>query len=223
MRRTALLLLLLTAALAAAGCDGGSDDGPGAEPAATAEAGPAESEPATTEAAPEPAEPARLYTRAELPSLALQPADAPAGMRYTKAESGARTLFDVGIILDDQVAEARELGFRGAYDAIFDATGADLRLSSRVWLFAGAEGATRWLERTRDDAQLFQLAPVSAPPLADDSWAARGNVAGSEVVSHGFRAANVVVVVTLSSQSVQPSEPDALAAARTALDRVHAV
>jgi hypothetical protein len=142
-------------------------------------------------------------------------------MRYTKAESGAKTLFDAGVVLDDQIAEVRGLGFRGVYDSIFDATRSDLRLASRVWLFSGRSGAARWLEKTRSDSTLFALVPFSAPVLAEGSWAARGNLAGSDVISHAFRAGNVVVVLSLSTQTVVLSGPKALAAARTAVARVH--
>lgn len=215
MRR--LVFLLAVVALAAVGCAGGSDSESAGEqpPVATTPA-------ATTapEQAPAPAEPPRVYKKADLPRLALQPSDAPRGMRYTKEESGPKTFFDVGLILDEQLAEVRKLGLRGVYDVIFDSTESDIRLASRLWLFRAAVGAKGWFEKTRGDSELFQLEPVAAPVLADASWSARGNVGGSDVISHAFRASNVVVVVTFSTQSTTLSEPDALSAARKAVARV---
>jgi hypothetical protein len=218
--RPGLVPLLTLAALLAAGCAGGSESAR-EQPARTTESVATESEPqpGTTEQAPATGRPA-LYTRADLPRLALQPSDAPDGMGYTKAESGAKTLSDAGLVLEDQIAEVRRLGFRGVYDSIFDARGSDVRLASRIWLFSGPSGARRWLEKTRSDSTAFALVPFSAPLLADGSWAARGNLGGSDVISHAFRAGNVVVVLAFSTQTVTLSGPDALAAARTAVARV---
>src|SRR5687767_9903757 len=123
------------AALVAGGCAGGDDDsesaGEESPPAATTTAddapAPNLSLPATTTAPS--AEQGPTYTRAQLPRLALQPSDAPSGMRYTRAESGRKTLFEVGIALDTQTRELRSLGFRAVYDAIFDRPNADLRLA----------------------------------------------------------------------------------------------
>lgn len=206
----------ILAALALAGCAGGSDEPAAEEETTTASAattGGVDAEPAP------PEEPARLFTKAELPGLALQPSDAPSGMSYTKAESGPRTLEDVGIILDDQVAQAEELGLRSVYDATFDSTTSDLRLASRLWLFAAGDGADRWLEQSREDSVLY-LDQIDAPALADGSWAAQGAIGGTEVISHGFREGNVVVVVTFSSNTQQVSAPSALAAAQDAAARV---
>jgi hypothetical protein len=141
-------------------------------------------------------------------------------MRYTKAESGPRTLFDVGIILDEQVAQIRKLGFRGAYEVIFDSTTIDLRLATRLWLFDKPAGAKRWLAKSKDDSILFQLQPLDAPQLGDESWAAGGAVGGSAVISHAFRSGNLVVVVSYLTQSRELSESDALAAAQKAAARV---
>jgi hypothetical protein len=214
-----LLALLTLAVLVTAGCSGGSESAPEQPP--TTESVPTESgpQPGTTERTPPTRRPA-LFTRADLPRLALRPSDAPDGMRYTRAESGAKTLSDAGLILEDQTAEVRRLGFRGLYDSIFDARGSDLRLASRIWLFSGHAGARRWLEKTRSDSTAFALVPFPAPLLADGSWAARGNLGGSDVISHAFRAGNVVVVLAFSTQTVTLSGPDALAAARTAVARV---
>jgi hypothetical protein len=221
-----LALLLAIVALAAAGCAGDDDDsdsaGEESPPAATTTAvdapTPSVPLPATT-TTPTP-EQGKIYTRAELPRLALQPSDAPSGMRYTRAESGRKTLFEVGIALDTQTRELRRLGFRAVYDAIFDSTKSDLRLASRTWLFQRSSGAERWLERTRGNSFAVALEPLQAPRLADASWAARGNVGGNDIISHAFRARNVVVLVTFSTQSVKLSEADALAAAQKAVTRI---
>jgi hypothetical protein len=220
-----LALLLAVAALVAGGCAGGDDDSESAgeepPPAATttADDAPAPNVPLPATTTPS-AEEGRVYTRAELPRLALQPSDAPSGMRYTRAESGRKTLLEVGIALNTQTRELRSLGFRAVYDAIFDSTKSDLRLASRTWLFQRASGAERWLERTRGNSFAVALQPVQAPRLADGSWAARGNLGGSDVISFAFRARNVVVLVTFSTQTVKLSEADALAAARKAVTRV---
>lgn len=222
-----VVLLLTMVALVAAGCAGDDDDSASDEPPAattpTAEAPAATAPPAggTTTEAPD-ADQGRVYTRSELPKLALQPSDAPKGMRYTKAESGRKTLLEVGVALNTQIRELRRFGFRAVYDAIFDSTSSqsDLRLATRTWLFRRPSGAERWLERTRGNSFAVALEPVPAPPLADGSWAARGNVGGSDIISHAFRAGNVVVLVTFSTQRVRLSEVDALAAARKAVRRV---
>jgi hypothetical protein len=221
-----LALLLAMAALVAAGCAGDDDDSESAgeepPPAATTNAddAPAPNVPLPATTTTPSTEQGRIYTRLELPRLALQPSDAPSGMRYTRAESGRKTLFEVGVALDTQTRELRRLGFRAVYDAIFDSTKSDLRLASRTWLFRASSGAERWLERTRGNSFAVALQPVQAPRLADGSWAARGNVGGSDIISHAFRARNVVVLVTFSTQSARLSEADALAAARKAVTRI---
>lgn len=206
--------LLTLAALALAGCAGGSDEPAADEETPTAAATTAEGE---TEPAP-PEEPARLFTEDDLAELALQPANAPQGMRYTRAESGPRTLEDAGILLDFQLEQAEEVGLSSIYDATFDSTTSDLRLSSRLWLFDAAAGAGQWLEKSREDSVLY-LDEVASPPLADASWAAHGVIGGTEVISHGFRSGNVVVVVTFSSNTESPSASQALALAQQAASR----
>jgi hypothetical protein len=209
-----LALLLAMAALFAVGCAGGDDDSDSAR----------EESPGATTTAPsattsdESAD--RVYARAELPRLALQPNDAPAGMRYTKVESGPKTFDEVGLLLDADIAEVRSLGLHAIYDVIFDSKRSDVRLASRLWLFRKAAGARSWLAKTENDAATFQFQRLAAPRLADGSWAARGNAVGSEVITHAFRAGNVVVVVSFSTQSRTLSESDALAATRKALTRV---
>jgi hypothetical protein len=196
--------LVLFAALAATACSSGSDTAADGQPTTTAP-------PADT----------RHFRKAELPKLALQPSDAPAGMRHTKAESGPMTLLDVGIVLDDQVAQIRGMGIRGIYDAIFDSKTTDVRLASRIWLFAEDDGAERWFEKSRSDQQLYGFEELTAPRLGQDSWAARGNV-GALVLSYAFRMGNAVVVTTYSTQSQELSESDAIAAAQKAEARLRA-
>jgi hypothetical protein len=205
-----LALLLAMAALFAVGCAGGDDDSDSAR----------EESPGATTTAPSATTSDRVYARAELPRLALQPNDAPPGMRYTKVESGPKTFDEVGLLLDADVAEVRSLGLHAIYDVIFDSKRSDVRLASRLWLFRKAAGARSWLAKTENDAATFQFQRVAAPHLADGSWAARGNAVGSEVITHAFRAGNVVVVVSFSTQSRTLSEADALAATRKALRRV---
>jgi hypothetical protein len=213
MRRLGLLLAVAALALAAGCADDDSDSGDQAQ--TTAEATPTVTPPpaATT------AEPDQLFTRSDLPRLALRPSDAPNGMRYTRRESGHKQLAEVGIALDTQIRELRSLQFSAVYDAIFDTPAADLRLASRMWLFRRAQGATRWLERTRANSFAVQLQPIQAPLLADGSWAARGNVGGSDVITHAFRSGNLVVIVTFSTQRRTLSEADALAATQRAVRR----
>ena len=203
-------LLVIVASLTAAACSG-SDDAAGdrQQPGPPQDTTPA---PTTTSEAPR-------FAKADLPKLALQPSDAPRGMRYTKPDSGKKTLFDVGIILDDQKAQIQGLGIQGIYDATFDSTTTDVRLASRIWLFAKPEGAVRWFEKSRSESELYGFEPITAPPLGEDSWAARGNV-GAAVISYAFRSSNVVVVTTYSTQSQELSESDALAAAQKAEARL---
>jgi hypothetical protein len=202
-----LAALVLLAALAASACSSGSDT--------------AADEQSTTVQATTPAAETRHFTKAELPKLALQPSDAPAGMRHTKVESGPQTLLDVGIVLDDQVAQIRGMGIRGIYDAIFDSKTTDVRLASRIWLFAEVDGAERWFEKSRSETELYGFEQITAPRLGQDSWAARGNV-GALVVSFAFRTSNVVVVTTYSTQSQELSDSDAIAAAQKAEARLRA-
>jgi hypothetical protein len=212
----------MVVALVGAGCSGGSEsESASEEPPRVTETADTEPEalPGSTARRVPSRRPVR-YTKADLPRLALKQSDAPDGMRYTNAESGLKTLADAGLLLEDQIAEVRGFGFRSIYDSIFDSTKSDLRLASRIWLFSGPSGARRWLEKTRSDSALFALVPFPAPPLADGSWAARGNLGGSDVISHAFRAGNVVVVLSFSTQTVTLSTTDALAAARAAADRV---
>lgn len=205
MRRRLPILVLLLAALAAGGCSGGSESAPQTQP------GPPQDTTPT---------PTRVFKRAELPKLALQPADAPAGMKYTKGESGMRTPADVGLILEQQVAEVRGYGLRGIFDATFDATKGDVRLASRLWLFSEPEGAAGWLKSRRDLAESYQFELLTAPPLGDGgSWAARGMVP-TLIITHAFRISNVVVVTTYSSDREQLSESLALAAAEKAVERI---
>jgi hypothetical protein len=200
-----LAALVLIAALAASACSSGSDS-------AEEQPGPPQD---TTPAAAEKAD----FTKAQLPELALQPSDAPPGMRYTKPDSGRKTLFDVGIILEDQVAQIRGMGIQGIYDATFDSTSTDVRLASRIWLFKEPEGAVRWFEKSRSETELYGFEQITAPRLGADSWAARGNV-GAAVISYAFRTSNVVVVTTYSTQSQELSESEAIAAAQKAEARL---
>jgi hypothetical protein len=208
-----LVLLVSVVALAAAGCDTGSDSDSADEQQTTT------TPPVSSVSPPGPAASSRVYTKADLRRVGLQPSDAPRGMRYAKAESGPKQLDEIGILLDTQTKELRSLGFRAVYDVIFDGTKSDLRLASRIWLFSGARGAQRWLDRTEGNSLAVQLQPISAPTLADGSWAAGGNLNGNDLITHAFRVGNVVVVQTLSTQTATLSQSDALAAAQRAAAR----
>lgn len=223
MRR--LVPFLASVALVAAGCDTGSDSDTANEQTTTPP--PSLAPPtSTTPAQPAPAlpnDPERKYTLDQLSRIALQPSDAPRGMRYSRSESGRKSLDEIGVLLDTQTKELRRLGYRAVYDAIFDATKSDLRLASRVWLFEGTRGAERWLARTETNSRAVALQPISAPRLADDSWAAGGNLNGNDLITYAFRSGNVVVVQTLSTQSQRLTHDDALAAARKAATRIRRV
>jgi hypothetical protein len=198
------MLILVALAFAVSACSSGSDS-------AEEEPGPAQD---TT-----PQVESRRYTKAQLPKLALQPSDAPRGMRYTKRDSGRMSLAQVGFVLDEQIAEIRALDVKGIYDATFDSTSTDLRLASRLWLFANADGAQQWLDKTERDSQQFAFQALTSPDLGDDSWAARGNLA-AEVVTYAFRLGNLVVVTSYTTQTEQISESAVLAAAQKAAERL---
>jgi hypothetical protein len=204
----------------ATGCDTGSDSDSASEqtttppPSVTPPAATPPAQPAT------PNEDGPTYTLAQLSRLALQPSDAPRGMRYSKAESGRKSLDEIGVLLDTQTNELRALGYRAVHDSIFDATKSDLRLASRMWLFRETRGAERWLARTETNSLAVALQPISAPRLADDSWAAGGNLNGNDLITYAFRSGNVVVVQTLSTQSQRLAQADALAAAQKAATRM---
>jgi len=203
-----LALILAAVALAVSACDSGSDSSADQEPGPGQDTTPVE-----------PVGSGKHYTKAQLPQLALQPADAPRGMRYTKEASGRMSLADVGFILEEQLAEIRSLGVKGIFDSTFDARKTDLRLASRLWLFGDADAAQQWLEKTERDSQQFAFQPLTAPDLGEDSWAGRGNLA-AEVVTYAFRAGNLVVVTSYTTQTEKLSESAALAAAQKAADRI---
>ena len=209
MRTLALILAALT--LAATACSGSGSDSSDAQ----AQPGPPQ------DTTPSVVESSANFTKAQLPQLALQPSDAPEGMRYSKEVSGRQSLADVGFILDKQIAQVRKLDLRGIYDATFDSKKrtSDLRLAARLWLFADADGAQQWLDKTERDSQQFAFEPFAAPHLGDDSWAASGNLA-AEVVTYAFRKSNLVVVVSYTTQTEDVSESDLLAAAQKAANRV---
>ncbi len=215
MRR---VVLLLAAAALATGCAGGSErvaeepDAP-APPATTAETAP-------TGGTTEPEQPRRLFTKAQLPRLAPQPADVPRGMRYVEVESGRRTLEEAGLVLDAHLAQVRGLGLVAIYDAIFESGRGERRLGARLWLYDAPGGAEQWLAKTRRDAQQFQLRPIAAPRIGDESWAAGGTLEANAVISHGFRIGNLVMVVSLSTGIGELSPPEVLAVAQRAAARV---
>jgi hypothetical protein len=201
-----LALILAAVALAATACSSGSDSS--AEP----QPGPAQDTTPTHQSS-------KHFTKAQLPKLALQPSDAPRGMRYTKADSGRMSLADVGFILKRQIAQVRALKLKGIYDATFDSKSSDLRLASRLWLFENADGAQRWLDKTERDAQQFAFEALSSPQLGDDSWAGYGNLA-AQVITYAFRRGNLVVVTAYTTQTEELSQSAALAAAQKAAERL---
>ena len=162
------------------------------------------------------------FTKAQLPKVALQPSDAPDGMRYAKEVSGPQTLADVGFIVPSQITQVKNLDLKGIYDATFDAKKrkSDLRLASRLWLFADEDGAQRWLDKTERDSESFGFEALETPRLGDDGWAGYGNLA-AQVVTYAFRKGNVVVVTSYSSETEELSQQDALAAAEKAAQRLN--
>jgi hypothetical protein len=203
-----LALILACLALVATACSGSDSSGAEEQP------GPAQdTTPQVTQS--------KHFTKAQLPSLALQPSDAPDGMRYAKEVSGRQSLADVGFILERQIAEVRALDLRGIYDATFDSKKrtSDLRLAARLWLFADADGAQKWLDKTEHDSQQYAFEPLSAPQLGEDSWAGHGNLA-AEVITYAFREGNLVVVVSYTTQTDAVSESALLAAAQKAASRL---
>jgi hypothetical protein len=201
----AFALILAAVALAASACSSGSDSSAEEQP------GPAQD---TT-----PAESAAHFTRAQLPQIALRPSDAPAGMHYVKESSGRQSLEDAGFVLPSQTKQLQKFKLRGIYDATYDAENTDLRLASRVWLFADADGAKRWLEKTQRDAEQFAFEPLEAPRLGQESWGGYGNLA-AQIVTYAFREGNVVVVTSYSTQTEEISQQAALDAAAKAAERL---
>jgi hypothetical protein len=200
-------LMLAAMALALSACSSGSDSSAEEQPGPTQDTTPSES--------------AAHFTKDQLPQLALQPADAPKGMRYTKEASGRQTLQDVGFIVPSQINQVKNLRLRGIYDATYDSKKrtSDLRLASRLWLFADEDGAKRWFDKTERDAQSFGFEALQTPKLGDDGWAGHGNLA-AQIVTYAFRKGNLVVVTSYSSQSEGLSQRDAQAAAEKAARRL---
>ena len=205
MRTFALIAAVM--ALTASACSSGSDSSAEEQP------GPAQD---TT-----PSAPAAHFTRDQLPKIALQPSDAPDGMRYTKELSGRQSLADVGFIVPSQINEVRNLKLKGIYDATFDTKKrtSDLRLASRLWLFEDEEGAQKWLDKTERDSQQFAFEALAPPRLGDDSWGGYGNLA-AQVLTYAFRKGNVVVVTSYTTEIEELSQQAALAAAQKAAQRL---
>lgn len=201
-------MILAAVALATAACSSGSDSSVEPQPAPRQDTTPT-------------AKPEEHFTKDQLPKLALQPSDAPQGMRYTKQESGRMSLAQVGFILDSQIKPLRALKFKGIYDAIFDSTSkrSDLRLASRLWLFGSAAAAQKWLDKTESDSQQFAFQSLAPPQLGDDSWAGYGNLA-AQVMTYAFREGNVVVVTSYTTQTEELSQAAAIAAAEKAARRL---
>lgn len=209
MRR--LIPLLAIVALVAAGCDSGSDDND-------------DQASGTTSATTTTVDGGRTFSRTDLPKLALPAASAPKGLKLSKGDSGAKSLEDIGIILDTQLREMRALGFVALHDAIFDSTQqqrSDLRVAERVWLFENEQGASTWLERTRENSFASGLGTIQAETLGDGSWAGGGQLGTTSVITHAFRADNVVVVISSLSERSNVSQKDALAAAKAAEKRIN--
>jgi hypothetical protein len=202
-----LAVILAAVALATAACSSGSDSAGEPQP------GPAQD---TT-----PAEPAEHFTKDQLPEIALQPSDAPSGMRYSKQESGRMSLAQVGFILNSQIKQVRALNLQGIYDATFDATSrrSDLRLASRIWLFDDADNAQKWLDKTESDAQQFGFEALASPDLGNDSWAGHGQLA-AQVLTYAFRKGNAVVVTSYTTETEALSQAAAIAAAEKAEQRL---
>ena len=198
-----------------AGCGGSK----AAEPA------PPSTSPPPQPAAQTPAKRPRIYTKAELARLVLQPKDSPADMRYVKGESGPKTLEQIGFILPRQVKEMRSYGLRAVRDEVFAAKSSqsDRRVAERVWLLKNASSASRWLSRSKDDSTGLGFSQIVPTGFGDESWSASGQAAGGAVVSHAFRLGNAVFVVTSFSAREQLSPAAARAAAAAALARARKV
>jgi len=206
------VFILVAIAVTAAACNSGSSDS-----SAEQQRGP------TQETTPQPTVSGHHFTKSELAHIVLQPSDAPPGMRYTRRESGPKTLDDLGFVLKADLKEINSLRIRGIRDVIFDSSNGRSRLSSRAWLFAQPKGASAWLEKSRNDAINFALEPLDSPSLADASWAARGSLTGVNVLTYAFRSENVVVTVSmLAPESTAATDSTALAAAHRAVDRLQA-
>jgi len=202
----AFALILAAVAIAASACSSGSNSSAEEQP------GPAQD---TT-----PSSPTEHFTKEQLPKLALQPSDAPAGMHYVREASGRMSLADVGFLLPSQTKPLRRLKIKGIYDATFDAKKTDLRLASRLWLFADADGAKQWLAKTQNDSEQYAFEQLQAPRLGDESWGGYGNLA-AQVVTYAFREGNLVVVTSYTTQTETISQRAALAAAAKAAKRLN--
>lgn len=222
MRRTvAAALLPAAAAVLAAGC-GGSGAPAGSTTTASTRPAAATPPPARVAVKAQP-KPWRTFARKELPRMALQPTDAPADLVYVREESGVRSLADMGLILPRQQRAVRSLGYLGAHDAVFAAKRrtSDRRVAERIWLFKKRSSASAWLERTRRDSVDLEFDALPAPPLGEESWAARGliQIGGGQAITHAFRLGNAVFTVVMYGDTTPPNVAGALAGARAALAR----
>jgi hypothetical protein len=215
-------LILVALALSVTACSSGSDSAADEQPGPAQDTTPAlDTTPAPDTTPQQTPSGGHRFEKDELAQLVLQPSDAPPGMKYTKEQSGAKTLEELGFVLKADLEEINSLRIRAVRDAIFDASNGRSRLASRFWLFAQPQGADAWLEKSRNDATRFALEPAESPSLGDDSWAARGVLNGFNVLTYAFRSGNVVAVVSmLVADESEGTDSTALAAAEKAADRL---
>ena len=218
MRRSIALALALLVPLLMVGCgDSSTSAEPAPPPAPPSSPSPSPPPPSPP---PAPSKTSPTFTKDDLPRIALGPKNAPSGLRYLKEESGPTTLAGIGLILPRQTRPLRALGFKAVHDSVFVAKAqSDQRVSQRLWLFRNRRGASAWLKKTRDDSVALQWAPIGAPQLGDESWAARGliQIGGGEAMTHAFRLGNAVFTVSMYGNVTPPTEAGALAAAKAAL------
>jgi hypothetical protein len=218
-----LAFILVALALSLTACSSGSDRAADEQPGPAQDTTPTLDTTPAQDTTPQQTPSGHRFKKDELAQIVLQPSDAPPGMKYTKEQSGAKTLEELGFVVKADLNEIHALRIRAIRDAIFDASDGRSRLASRFWLFAQPQGADAWLEKSRNDATRFALEPAESPSLGDDSWAARGVLNGFNVLTYAFRSDNVVAVVSmLVAGESEGTDSTALAAAQKAADRLSA-
>lgn len=102
----------------------------------------------------------RIFTRDELPRLALQPREAPTGTQYVQEGSGPASAEDLAQGIEEASARWADLGFRDGFVALFrspdfplppppdphDIPAEALLIGNAVMLFGDAEAASQALD-----------------------------------------------------------------------------
>jgi hypothetical protein len=150
------------------------------------------------------------FSRDDLDSIVLMPADAPEGTEYSSAVSGFQDL-EAFAADANEAAALREDGFVVGHLALFapeghaePGQGSPLPLDAPfaqeiTGLFASGEGASDALHRFTARVRTQQMPDAISPEAlayGDESFAIEGDVDGSHVVLYAWRDGNLVLALS---------------------------